>query len=148
MERALANAMVWSCFEGWADKYHEALNDELRGEDGSSRLLDTLAGVAGSSSDTLDAFRKLVLPIVDIYDANLLKGELAAALAEICHNPRVPLEEFAEVAFGVSNLLDEFGIPDDDMIELAYADGILADGNRSAAREHYELVFSRFMAES
>ena len=54
------------------------------------------------------------------------------------------LVSFTKVAFPVSLLLDEYGIEDDDIIELAFADDFMYDGDGAVTRAYYEDLFRRF----
>ena len=144
MERLLANAIVWFCFDGWADSYATVLADELRSERGDSQLLIDLWLASKSRSETWSIFTTVVLPVFDALNADLFKRELVFALETLYRDPSVSLGLFASIAYPVWSLLEKYGIDDADLIELCFADDDIDYDNGSITRAYYEDVFRRF----
>ena len=144
MERLLANAMVWHCYDAWEDRYIAAVNKEFEGQDKLDPLQYDIFTDSDSEVETWEHYKLMVLPLFEIYDANLFKRELVAALETVYRDENVSLEEFNGIAYNVSQILDDYGIDDDDILEFAYAGMFSDEGDFERTRACYEDVFARY----
>ena len=144
MERLLANAMVWHFYDPWGTHYNAVVNEEFYGQTLLQPLQYDIFADVESEVDTWQHFKLMVLPIFDIYDAGKFKRELVSALETVYRDENVSLEEFNAIAFNISQVLDDYHIDDDDILEFAYAGLFTDEGDVDRTRACYEDVFERF----
>ena len=148
MERLLANVMVWHFYDEWEDRYVAAVEEEFEGQEALDALQYDIVADVDSEVDTWGHYKLFVLPIFEIYDANLFKRELVAALETVYRDENVSLEEFNGIAFNISQVLDDYHIDDDDILEFSYGILFTDEGHPEQSRACYEDVFARYKVVS
>ena len=144
MERLLAHAIIWRCFDGWPGRFNDALNERLVADADWSPQLMELALASGSCDGVWRVFSEQVIPRFDSLDVDAFKCGLVGALEGLYRECGEPLAIFASVAYPVWCLLAAYGLESDDLSELCFADDYLASDGAAAARACYEELFARF----